>query len=199
MCCLLPLGNPWDLRSVSRELTRVVCRVQEELVRTKSGKDGERKSVSKQGAIMFSALSSTTLHGSCHCGRLRIEFSTDKATADFTPRACDCSFCRKHGAAYVSDPEARLLVSIRQDALRRYRQGSDNAEFLVCGECGVMVAVTFDHAGRLYGAVNTGCLDTTAGFKTAAAASPQLLSAEQKISRWLALWIPDVHLAVEDD
>jgi hypothetical protein len=140
-----------------------------------------------------------TLHGSCHCGRLRTEFSTNQNPSDFTPRACDCSFCRKHGAAYVSDPAGRLLVLARHGALRKYRQGSNTADFLLCGQCGVLVAVTFEHADRVYGAVNIGCLDGTTGFMAPVPASPQMLGAEEKASRWLKLWIPDVALNAADD
>ena len=148
---------------------------------------------------MPSAGNTATLHGSCHCGRLRIEFSTDQDPADFTPRACDCSFCRKHEAAYVSDHTGRLSVSVREDALRKYRQGSDTADFLLCGQCGVLVAVVFEHAGRLHGAVNIGCLDGDTGFMAPVPASPQMLSAEEKVSRWLKLWIPDVGLNMTND
>lgn len=136
----------------------------------------------------------TIFHGSCHCRRLRIEFSTDRNPADFTPRACDCSFCRKHGAAYVSDPAGRLSITARQGVLRKYRQGSDTADFLLCGQCGVLVAVSFEHDNRVYGAVNIGCLDGDTGFMAPAPASPQLLDADEKVSRWSQLWIPDVEL-----
>jgi hypothetical protein len=143
--------------------------------------------------------STITLQGSCHCGRLRIEFSTDQDPADFAPRACDCSFCRKHGAAYVSDPAGRLSVSAREGVLRKYLQGSNTAEFLLCGQCGVLVAVTFGHDDRVYGAVNVGCLDGKTGFRAPVPASPQMLGAEEKVSRWLELWIPDVELNASDD
>lgn len=138
-------------------------------------------------------------HGSCHCGRLRIGFSTGRHPADFTPRACDCRFCRKHGAAYVSDTAGRLSVSARENALHRYRQGSDTADFLLCGQCGVLVAVTFEHADRVYGAVNIGCLDGDSGFMAPVPASPRLLGADEKVSRWLKLWIPDVEFDVAND
>ena len=141
----------------------------------------------------------TTFDGGCHCGRLHIGFSTRLDPTSFTPRACDCSFCHKHGAAYVSDPAGQLSVSAREGALRRYRQGSGNADFLLCGECGVLVAVVFGHAGRLHGAVNVGCLEGNNEFMAPVPASPRTLSAEEKISRWLKLWIPDVELNASDD
>jgi hypothetical protein len=148
---------------------------------------------------MPSTKSTITLDGSCHCGRLRIEFSTGKDPADFTPRACDCSFCRKHGAAYVSDPAGRLSVSVHQSTLRKYRQGSGNADFLFCSHCGVLVAVVFEHGHRVHGAVNIGCLDGATGFGPAVPAPPQALGAEERSSRWLELWIPDVELNASDD
>ena len=143
---------------------------------------------------MSSSETASTFTGSCHCGRLRVAFSTDLGAARFTPRECDCSFCRKHGAAYISDPAGRLSIAFSQGALHRYRQGSNTAEFLVCSQCGVLVAVTFEHNSRVYGALNVGCLDEPVGFGNPVPASPQLLGADEKVARWLALWVPDVEL-----
>jgi len=135
-----------------------------------------------------------TFYGGCHCGQLRIEFSTGIDPAHFTPRECDCSFCQKHGAAYISDPAGRLSVSFNQGTLRKYRQGSNTAEFLVCGQCGVLVAVTYERNSRIYGAVNVGCLNGHTGLGNSVPASPQMLSPDEKVSRWLNLWVPDVEL-----
>ncbi len=140
-------------------------------------------------------IATTTLRGSCHCGRLRVEFVAASDPASLIPRACDCDFCRKHGAAYVSDPAGRLSVSAdRADTLRDYRQGSNNARFLICGHCGVLVAVVFDNGPRLYGAANARCFDGHAGLASPVPASPQTLGAEEKMARWVALWVPDVVL-----
>lgn len=142
---------------------------------------------------MSFAQETMTLHGSCHCGRVRVEFSTFQAPAEIIPRACDCSFCRRHGAAYVSDPSGQLRVSTADaKTLRCYRQGSETARFKLCGECGVLVVVTFDHSGRLYGAVNLACLDGRTSFGATVSASPQSLSPEEKVARWLQVWVPDV-------
>ena len=133
--------------------------------------------------------------GGCHCGRLRVAFSTALEPASLFPRACDCSFCRKHGAAYVSDPAGQLSVIMQSpDALRRYRQGSNTAEFLLCDRCGVLVAVVFVHNARIYGAVNARSLEEPTGFGSAVAASPQLLPPGEKVARWSQLWVPDVEL-----
>jgi hypothetical protein len=143
---------------------------------------------------MSIATATVTLRGGCHCSQLRVDFTTGQDPAHFTPRACDCTFCRKHGAAYISDPAGQLTVTVGQGALRRYRQGSNTAEFLLCGQCGVLVAVTFELDGRTYGAINVGCLDEPTRLGPSAPASPQALSPEAKVARWLQLWVPDVDL-----
>ncbi len=137
-----------------------------------------------------------TLQGSCHCGQLHLEFSIGQDPATIAPRACDCSFCQKHGAAYISDPAGRLTVAeSRPGTLREYQQGSNTAQFLICGNCGVLVAVIFRHNSRIYGAANASCLDGPTGLGKPVPASPQSLSPEEKVSRWLKLWVPDVVLA----
>ncbi len=135
-----------------------------------------------------------TLHGSCHCGQLRVVFSTCQDPAIFIPRACDCSFCQKHGASYISDPGGSLSVSASPGGLREYRQGSNTAAFLVCGQCGVLAAVTFEHRSRIYGSLNIGCLDGTTGLRNSSPASLQALTKDEKISRWLQLWVPEVRI-----
>ncbi len=137
----------------------------------------------------------TTLRGSCHCGRLHIALATRRAFARIVPRACDCSFCRKHGSVWISDPAGQLRISASDaDALREYEQGSNAAKFLLCGRCGVLVAAIFRHASRLYGVANAGCLDGNAALGAPVPASPQSLGADEKIARWQQLWIPDVLL-----
>ena len=145
------------------------------------------------------ARESTTLHGSCHCGALRTEFTTRLSIADMAPRACDCTFCQKHGAAYISDSAGHLRISVSDpETLHSYRQGSEAALFRLCARCGVLVAVTFAHKNRLFGAVNAGCLDDRASLAASVPASPQRLSPEEKISRWLQLWVPGVELVLGD-
>lgn len=137
----------------------------------------------------------STLSGSCHCGALRLEFSTELEPAGIVPRACDCSFCQKHGAAYISDPDGRLSIfEDRAGALHVYRQGSNQAQLLLCSDCGVLVAVIHEHDSRIYGAINARCLDGHVQLAQPVTASPQTLSPKAKVSRWLQVWVPDVVL-----
>lgn len=139
-----------------------------------------------------------TLQGGCHCGRLRLAFTTALDPANIQPRACDCSFCQKHGAAYVSDPSGELsIIATEPDAIRRYRQGSGTAEFLFCSHCGILVAATVDHDGRLHGAANARCIDAAVVFGEAVITSPKSLPAGQKVDRWIRLWIPDVTVVMD--
>jgi hypothetical protein len=124
-----------------------------------------------------------------------VVFSTGLNPASIIPRACDCSFCQKHGAAYVSDPAGQLSVIVQSpDALRRYQQGSNTAQFLLCDRCGVLIAVVLEHNACIYGAVNARALEGAGGFGSAIPASPQLLDPGEKVARWLQLWVPDVEL-----
>jgi len=137
-----------------------------------------------------------TLEGGCHCGAITLAFSTALVPANTAPRACDCSFCRAHGAAWVSDADARLSIHAhRLDRLHRYRQGSLAAQFLLCGDCGVLVAVVFEEDDRTYAAVNVRCLAARDAFAPVVSASPQTLAAAEKTARWRQVWIPDVRWA----
>ena len=135
------------------------------------------------------------LHGGCHCGALTLTLAMSLVPAGTAPRACDCSFCRAHGAAWVSDAAAQLVLRAhRPDRVRRYRQGSLAAQFLLCGDCGVLVAVVFEEESHAYAAVNVGCLDTRDAFAPVVAVSPQALGPDQKTARWRQVWIRDVRV-----
>jgi hypothetical protein len=135
-------------------------------------------------------MSTCTLHGGCHCGGIRVDVELPRPAASYTPRACDCSFCRKHGAAWISDAEGELLITAGADAnLREYLQGSGNAHFLLCGDCGVLVAVAFADGNGLLGAMNAGCIDEGTPLGDVTSVSPQTLSPDDRIARWLKLWM----------
>ena len=116
--------------------------------------------------------------------------------AEYSPRACDCDFCRKHGAAYVSDPQGALRLRASADARGRYRQGSGRAEFLICRDCGVLLAALYENDGRLYASVNATAL-WPAEFRTSRPVSPKSLSAADKTARWKDAWFCDVSLESE--
>lgn len=133
------------------------------------------------------------LHGQCHCGNLQLELHTTAAPAQLQPRACDCGFCTRHGAAWISDPQGRLDIAVRdRAALCEYRQGANLARFLLCRDCGVLVATHYAADGRGFAALNARCLDGFGTLAAAVPASPRTLSADEKRERWTRLWIADV-------
>ena len=129
--------------------------------------------------------------GGCHCGALRWEFQSGRALAEVSPRACDCDFCARHRAAWVSDAAGELRIRADGARLQRYRQGSGQAEFLLCRDCGVLVAVVARaEDGRLLGAANRNAFDAREAFATETTVSPQTLAADAKLARWTQLWTP---------
>jgi hypothetical protein len=133
--------------------------------------------------------------GGCHCGNIRVDLELTRAPNTYTPRACDCDFCRKHGAAYVSDAGGSVLISIKDPGNSgKYRQGSGQAEFLLCRSCGVLVGVLHRVEHRLYAAINVNAADVRSDFGTEQPASPKSLSANEKTQRWQEIWFANVKL-----
>lgn len=92
-------------------------------------------------------------HGSCHCGNVRVVYRSRLAPESTTPRACQCSFCRKQNTRMVSDPAGQLDIHVRDSGeLARYRFGLGVSDYLSCRICGVYVGsfmVDADGAARL--------------------------------------------------
>lgn len=127
-----------------------------------------------------------TFSGSCHCGALQLRYETAVPVEGWAPRACQCTFCRKHGARNVSDPRGRWHVGGRPT---RYRFALRTADFLICPTCGCYVGCALEHEGRWYGSVNVRMLDV-------AVPSPDTPfdyegeTAEERIRRRVARWTP---------
>jgi hypothetical protein len=135
------------------------------------------------------------VNGGCHCGNIRLDIELTRAPGEYSPRACDCDFCRKHGAAYISDAHGSLVIRIRDERERgMYRQGSGMAECLLCRNCGVLVGACYRSDGRLYAAVNAKVVDAGTAFAAEQSVSPKQLSAGQKTDRWKAIWFSDVRI-----
>ncbi len=130
-----------------------------------------------------------TVSGGCHCGNIRVQLQLTREPAAYRPRACDCDFCRKHSAAYVSDPQGSLHLQIAEAGeAGRYRQGSAQAQLLLCRRCGVLVAVLFEGDGELHAAANARALDAAVSFGAEQPVSPQILAAADKARRWREIW-----------
>ncbi|WP_294608516.1 GFA family protein [uncultured Roseovarius sp.] len=76
-----------------------------------------------------------THKATCHCGavELRVTLSDDLNTA----RRCDCSFCRRRGAAAVSAPLADVEIVKGGENLTLYQWGTGTAKHYFCKTCGI--------------------------------------------------------------
>jgi hypothetical protein len=94
--------------------------------------------------------------GSCHCGALGFTFKTALPVLKWSVRACQCRFCRAHGALMTSDPGGRVMFHVSDvDLLARYRFGLKTADFLLCKRCGVYVGAQIETSRGAFGIINT--------------------------------------------
>jgi len=131
------------------------------------------------------------LTGGCHCGAVKVRFETSKPPEELQVRACQCSFCRKHGALTASDGGGALTFSAESDALQLYRFGSRSADFLVCRNCGAYVGVVMTIDGGTYGVVNVNTLDDASRFGRAPdAMNYEHETVEARMVRRKKFWSP---------
>lgn len=105
------------------------------------------------------------IRGACHCGNIDYELEWPADRPAIPVRACDCSFCRKHGAEWTSDRGATLRVRVRAaGAVKQYRFGTRTADFHLCSGCGVVPFVSCDLDNRSYAVVNVNTFYDTEGL-----------------------------------
>lgn len=95
-----------------------------------------------------------TLTGSCHCGAIRGTLHASRPAAELQARACQCSFCTRHGAMTVSDPAGRAVLDIERTALARYQFDTRTGTSLICGRCGMYAGVVLEDGGKVWSAIN---------------------------------------------
>ena len=110
----------------------------------------------------------TTYPGSCHCGAIRIAFTTDKKPEEMKPGRCSCTFCRRHGARTMgSGPSSSVEFRAASGALSRYRFGLGITDYLLCAKCGAYVGAVMPDEGGPIGIVNVNSLDIRDTFDPA--------------------------------
>lgn len=134
----------------------------------------------------------TDYTGSCHCGAIGFTYRSAVVPAQWSIRACQCSFCRAHDALSISDPAGSITFTAdRPDALQKYRFGLGTADFLLCRECGVYIGALIETAGKAYGIVNLHAFrERPAGL---AAAKPMSYDGEDvggRVGRRAERWTP---------
>lgn len=100
------------------------------------------------------------IHGSCHCGNLRVTLDWPDFGPTIPVRACGCGLCAKHRAVWTSHPNGRFFLQIADPSqVKRYRFGTRTADFHVCLTCGVMPIATCLIDGTLYAVINVNTFD----------------------------------------
>jgi hypothetical protein len=108
-----------------------------------------------------------TFEGRCHCGRLKLEFSTDRDPHSIVPREDGCGFCRRHRGMAIADPDGSLCIYLPADPPKPYRFGLNITDFHICDRCGVWIAASWRDDDKLRGVINLPALDDRRLFDSA--------------------------------
>ena len=136
-------------------------------------------------------VASHAFEGRCHCGAIGFTFRTSQPPARWAVRACQCSFCRGHGARTIADPEGSVTFQITEASkLRRYRFGTQSSDFLICGNCGVYVAALLTSSNGQFATLNINTIRAPLEVSEAVPVSYEGESGEQRQSRREQRWTP---------
>lgn len=95
-------------------------------------------------------------NGSCHCGNVQLSLETEKSLDALVPRECGCSLCKRHGATWISDPAGHLELRYGDPgAVNAYQFGHKTSDFIICKNCGVLLAALCDVDGTTKAVINT--------------------------------------------
>ena len=132
------------------------------------------------------------LQGSCHCGRLSVTFTTGTPVEELPLRACQCTFCRRHGGLTTSDPAGEIVLTVSEPpADGWYRFGTGMTEFWVCPRCGVYVGGYVESGGQGRAVVNTRALDARDDFTQAPTPMDYgRETREERLARRMRVWSP---------
>jgi len=132
------------------------------------------------------------IEGGCHCGNVAFLFDTTESLDALGLRACQCSFCRAHGARTTSDPNGSIAVTVADPSqLQLYRFGLSTADFLICRRCGVFVGAVMVEAGARTMTVNANAFRPPPAFDIAGKANDfGAEDAANRTARRAAKWTP---------
>jgi hypothetical protein len=93
--------------------------------------------------------------GSCHCGAVRYEVTTDLAKV----MECNCSHCSRKGFLLTFVPLEQFTLISGEGELRKYQFNKMRIDHLFCGTCGVQsFARASGKDGKPMIGVNVRCL-----------------------------------------
>lgn len=130
--------------------------------------------------------------GRCHCAALEYRYQTALAPQEWSIRACQCAFCRAHGAGTTSDPHGLVeFHADRPEWLRRYRFAHGVTDFLLCAQCGIYLGAVTEVSGALFAIVNVNALRPhPTGLREPVPVCHDSESVEQRNRRRARAWSP---------
>jgi hypothetical protein len=134
------------------------------------------------------------INGRCHCGNISFKLTWNPEPKEIPVRACDCSFCTKHGGVWTSCNTGRLRVSVLDPSLvSKYTFGTKTAQFHICTRCGIVPLVTSQIEGKTYAVVSANAFEgIDVSLLRRASASFGGEEKEARLSRRKRSWIPNV-------
>lgn len=134
------------------------------------------------------------INGKCHCGNISFNLDWPGEQPEIQARACTCTFCRKHGGVWTSNPKAVLTVTVAEPGLvSEYEFGTQSAQFHVCTRCGVVPLVTSRIDAHTYAVANVNTFENVEPdqlrLATLEVSSEEL---DARLARRKRNWIADV-------
>ncbi len=133
-----------------------------------------------------------TYDGGCHCGNIRVAYRTSRPVSEWAVRACQCTFCRKHGIRATSDPDGSIGIAVADERnVSRYRFGLGITDFLVCRVCGVYVCALVEEPDGLLATLVVNTLDLPQhGFPEPVPAHYDDETGGERLARRRLRWTP---------
>lgn len=134
------------------------------------------------------------IHGKCHCANISFSLTWEPDPDEIPARACDCSFCTKHGGVWTSNLRGVLEVVVKEPSLvSKYTFGTRTAEFHICTRCGIVPVVTSQIDDHLYAVVSVNAFEgVDQSILHRAPASFDGEGAESRLARRKRNWIANV-------
>ena len=129
--------------------------------------------------------------GRCHCGAIGFTYRTAVPPGEWAVRACQCDFCRGHGARTTTNAKASVSFRIADSSkLVRYRFGTATSDFLVCSGCGVYLGAVLTSGGRQFATLNVNTIRSAPDIPEPQPVSYDGESADQRRTRREERWTP---------
>jgi hypothetical protein len=132
--------------------------------------------------------------GKCHCGNIAFTLTWSGSQDAIVARSCGCTFCSKHGCAWIADSSSELEVAVSDlSRMSQYTFETHTATFYICSTCGVSAFVCSEIEGQLYAVVNVNSVENLDRSRLVLSpADFESETLESRTERRKRHWIPKV-------